>query len=129
MRNFFLGFFVFLTILTACTDEKKEPYSEIKTPASHPEYVGAESCKECHQEEHKDWKKSDHFYAMQKATKEYVKADFNTTYSADQIQYKFTQNDTAYFVEIKDQNEPVQTFEIAYTFGWHPLQQYLLKIK
>ena len=127
MRNFIFGFFVVLTILTGCTDEEKEPYSEAKTPVSHSEYVGAESCKECHQEEHKDWKKSDHFYSMQKATKEYVKADFNFSYSADKIQYKFTQNDTAYFVEIKDQDEPVQTFEVAYTFGWEPLQQYLLK--
>ena len=127
MRNILLILLMGFIFLTGCTDEKKEPYSETKAPASHPEYVGAESCKECHQEEHKDWKKSDHFYSMQKATAEYVKADFNTSYSADKIQYKFAQNDTAYFVEIKDQNEPVQTFEIAYTFGWHPLQQYLLK--
>ena len=129
MRNIILLLVAGFIFITSCNNDKKEAYSEIKTPAAHPEYVGAESCKECHAEEHSDWKKSDHFYSMQKATKEFVKADFNTTYSADLIQYKFTQNDTAFFVEIKDQDEPIQTFEVAYTFGWEPLQQYLLKAK
>tara|TARA_R110002050_G_scaffold195593_2_gene330462 strand:+ start:99 stop:2198 length:2100 start_codon:yes stop_codon:yes gene_type:complete len=127
MRHIIILFIIGLVFFTGCSDSNKEPYSEVNTQVSHPSYVGAETCKECHQEEHADWKKSDHFYSMQLATKEYVKADFNTTYSADEIQYKFTQNDTGYFVEITDQKEPTQTFEVAYTFGWHPLQQYLLK--
>jgi len=126
MHKFLLFLFAFV-FLTECTETgNKEPYTESKSVKNHADYVGAESCKECHKEAYADWKTSDHFYAMQKATKEYVKADFNTTYSADEIQYKFTQNDTAYFVEITEAGK-TETFEVAYTFGWHPLQQYLLK--
>ena len=91
MRALYILLF-FSILFTGCTDNaKQEPYSETESIENHSQYVGAESCKECHQEEHTDWKKSDHFYSMQLATKEFVRANFNTTYNADEIQYEFYQ--------------------------------------
>jgi len=127
MRILYILIFIPLFTITGCTSNgEKEPYKSTKSTLLHEQYVGAESCKECHQEAYADWKKSDHFYSMQKATKEFVKANFNTTYSADEIQYKFYTQDTTYFVEITEANQ-THTFKVAYTFGWHPLQQYLLE--
>jgi predicted CXXCH cytochrome family protein len=129
MRNITLLIITGFIFITSCTVENKEPYKETKKQGSHPEYLGAESCKECHQQEHGEWEKSDHFFSMQKATSQFVKADFNTSFTADKIQYRFRKKDSVYLVDITDQNEPTQTFEVAYTFGWEPLQQYLLKAK
>ena len=127
MRHINVLFFVVLVVLTGCADQgKKEPYISTNDVENHSQYVGAESCKECHQEEHADWKKSDHFYSMQIASPEFVRANFDTTYFADEIQYTFYQNDTNYFVEITESNITA-SYKVAYTFGWHPLQQYLLQ--
>ena len=56
MRHIIILFIIGLVFFTGCSDSNKEPYSEVNTQVSHPSYVGAETCKECHQEEHADWK-------------------------------------------------------------------------
>ena len=40
---------------------------------------------------------------------------------------RFFTRDGAYFVETDDAAGKLQTFRIAYTFGWYPLQQYLVE--
>jgi len=127
MRIFSILFIVSLFLVVCTNENQDDSHSKNSTEQNVSQYVGAESCKSCHQEAYNDWKRSDHFYSMQLATKEYVKADFNTTYSADGIDYKFYMQDSIYMVEVTDQNTPTKSFEVAYTFGWEPLQQYLLK--
>ena len=125
----FLFFFLAIFIVSSCTDTgKKEKYTTEPRPISAPQeqYLGAEKCKECHETAFSDWKKSDHFYSMQKATSEYVLGEFGTSYVADQITYNFFKTDSSFWVNIIE-NEVSKDFEIAYTFGWHPLQQYLIK--
>jgi predicted CXXCH cytochrome family protein len=92
----------------------------------HNDYVGAESCKECHADAYNEWKESDHFYAMQPADSISVKAHFNTSFKADNISYSFSIRDQKYFVEVKE-NGDAQEYEVVYTFGHKPLQQYLIQ--
>ncbi|MFT4754043.1 MAG: putative CXXCH cytochrome family protein [Salibacteraceae bacterium] len=125
----FLVFFFSIIILVSCDENgKKEVYQPEKKAGFEEPYLGASKCKECHESEFAEWKQSDHFFAMQKATPEYVKANFDTSYSADQIEYQFSKTDSHYLVQITEAGVS-QNFNVAYTFGWHPLQQYLLEAK
>ena len=45
------------------------------------EYVGAQTCAECHQESHEKWMESHHYHAMELPTEETVRADFITRHS------------------------------------------------
>jgi predicted CXXCH cytochrome family protein len=121
------GIILGIFLISSCGDEvKKNAYSEDQTPIFHDAYVGSQKCKECHADAFQDWLESDHFFAMQIATPEFVKGDFTTSFEADQIQYEFLKSDSQYFVSITEKGK-TQKLEVAYTFGWHPLQQYLLK--
>ncbi len=123
----FLLFFIASFFLVSCTgngEEKK--YTEDPKVHSTEQYVGAQKCKECHEESFQEWKQSDHFYSMQKATPEFVRGDFNTTYSADDMDYRFFEEDSVYKVEVTDHGK-TEIYTVAYTFGWHPLQQYLVQ--
>ncbi|MGB1003983.1 MAG: multiheme c-type cytochrome [Salibacteraceae bacterium] len=114
-------------LISSCSDEVSKETFQVEPISAHSEpYLGAQKCKECHAEEFNQWATSDHYFSMQKATNEFVKGDFATTFVADEISYVFSKRDSNYSVEIT-QNGKTQKFEVAYTFGWHPLQQYLLK--
>ena len=122
---------LFLTsvLLFSCTGNgEKEKYVEDPVVLKAEPYLGAQKCKECHEESFQDWKQSDHFYSMQKATSEFVRGDFNTTFSADEINYRFFRVDSIYKVEVTDHGK-AKVYTVAYTFGWHPLQQYLLEFE
>jgi tetratricopeptide (TPR) repeat protein len=97
--------------------------------AAAPAFVGNSSCKGCHDSEYQLWKGSHHDWAMQPASDNTVLGDFNdvsfehygemTRLHRDGDRFLVTTNNA--------QGEP-QTFEVAYTFGFYPLQQYLLPV-
>ena len=92
------------------------------------EYVGSESCAECHAEAHAKWEESHHYHAMELPGPETVRADFNNTEFVNfGVTTKFFMEDEKYMVETNNQDGDMETFEIAYTFGWEPLQQFLVK--
>ena len=92
------------------------------------EYIGSETCAECHTEAHKKWQESHHFHAMEIPSAKTVRADFNgSTFKNFGVTSKFYRKDDKYMVETENELGEMQAFEIAYTFGWEPLQQYLIK--
>ena len=92
------------------------------------EYVGASTCAECHVEAHAKWEDSHHFHAMELPTPKTVRADFNNTEFVNYgVSTKFIREGDKYLVKTENQQGAMETFEIAYTFGWEPLQQYLVK--
>ena len=92
------------------------------------EYIGSETCAECHAEAHEKWEESHHFHAMEIPSVKTVRADFNgSTFENFGVTSKFYQRDNKYIVETENESGEMQAFEIAYTFGWEPLQQYLVK--
>ena len=94
-------------------------------------YVGSEACIECHEAEYHAWMGSDHQRAMLHPDHESVEADFNnTTFERGGITTRFhTNEETGEFLITTDGPDGmVQTFPVSYTFGFRPLQQFLIPI-
>lgn len=91
-------------------------------------YVGDTSCVECHSKEVKEWKGSDHDLAMKEANDETVVGDFdNATYELHGVKSSFYKKDGKFFIRTDGEDGKLHNYEVAYTFGVYPLQQYLLK--
>ena len=106
--------------------------TELASPALKPNaiaqttYVGSQVCADCHVAEYRDWQQSHHWHAMQPATEKTVLGDFNNAeFTYNGITSRFYRRDNKYFVKTDNANGALQEFEIAYTFGIEPLQQYL----
>ena len=90
--------------------------------------VGSEKCQACHKKEFDSYRSSDHFHAMDTASSRTVLGDFNNSffvyYGDTSFFYK---KETNYFVKTKDSTGVKKEFRISFTFGWRPLQQYLVQ--
>jgi predicted CXXCH cytochrome family protein len=96
--------------------------------SSVPTFVGSETCAGCHQAQAQLWSSSQHKHAMQHATDKSVLGDFNdVTFNYYGIRSRFFRNDEKFFVETDGPDGKLATFEIKYTFGVDPLQQYLIE--
>ena len=90
-------------------------------------YVGAEICAGCHQKEMEHWKKSHHAVAMQKATLATVLGDFSgVSVENFGVVSTFSRSGDKFMVRTDGPDGKLHDYEIAYTFGIDPLQQYLI---
>lgn len=90
-------------------------------------YAGTATCAECHKNEAALWKGSHHDWAMKPATKETVLGDFNGAKLAHHgITSRFARHGEKFLVTTIGQDGKLHEYEIAYTFGFYPLQQYLV---
>jgi len=95
--------------------------------AAAPPYTGSETCARCHEAEYAAWKTSHHYQAMRPATDETVLGDFgDATFEYGGVKSRFFRRDGKFLVETDGPDGKLQEFEIAYSFGFHPLQQYLV---
>ena len=89
-------------------------------------YVDDASCAGCHAREHAAWSGSHHDLAMQEATAETVLGDFDgATFTHFGVTSRFFVRDGRFFVNTEGADGRLADFELAYTFGVEPLQQYL----
>lgn len=103
-------------------------------PASHPPvapnsggYVGAQTCAQCHTAEHQLWQGSQHAQAMQVATEQTVLGDFkDASFAYGGVTSTFFRRDGKFMARTDGPDGKLQDYEIAYTFGVYPLQQYLI---
>ncbi|HSN64231.1 MAG TPA: tetratricopeptide repeat protein [Azonexus sp.] len=90
-------------------------------------YVGAESCKTCHESEFKAWSGSHHQLAMQEATATSVLGDFaDAKFRKDGVESTFFKRGDRFMVRTDGPDGKLADYEVAYTFGLYPLQQYLI---
>lgn len=90
-------------------------------------YVGSEKCESCHAQTFEAWKGSHHYQAMLPATAENVVGDFSgQTFEYGGVTSRFYRKGDRYFVKTDNADGALQEFEISYTFGFYPLQQYLI---
>ncbi len=106
----------------------KEKYAR---PSDRPEegsvYVGAEKCRDCHKQEYDKWRDSHHDKSMDLATEESVLGDFNdTVFEHSGVVSRFYRRDGTFFVCTQGPEGSMGDFEITHTFGYYPLQQYLV---
>jgi tetratricopeptide (TPR) repeat protein len=95
--------------------------------AAAPHYAGNEACASCHEAEHTAWHGSDHDLAMQVADDTSVLGNFNDakfTYAG--LTSTFSKRDGKYIVNTDGPDGKLRDYEVGYTFGVHPLQQYLI---
>ncbi len=91
-------------------------------------YVGGQACAACHKREHGLWSGSDHDLAMQVATEASVLGDFNnTTFTNFGLTSRFYKRDNKFFVRTDGPDGKLRDYEVRYTFGVTPLQQYLIE--
>jgi tetratricopeptide (TPR) repeat protein len=90
-------------------------------------YVGSESCGECHKKEFDAWKVSNHALAMLAPRPGTVLGNFDdATFEENGQVTRFTRKGSQYWVHTPGPGGVPGDYEIAYTFGWFPLQQYLV---
>lgn len=90
-------------------------------------FVGAKSCAQCHAAESEKWQGSQHAHAMQHATDATMLGDFNNAkFTYNGIVSTFFRRDGKFFVNTDGADGKLADFEIGYTFGLYPLQQYLV---
>ena len=91
-------------------------------------FVGSETCAGCHRSEAEHWRGSQHKLAMQHATDKSVLGDFaDASFDHYGVRSRFFRKDGKFFVETDGPDGKLATFEIKYTFGLDPLQQYLIE--
>ena len=91
-------------------------------------YVGGAECASCHASQQAAWHGSDHDLAMQVADEKSVLgnfADAKFTYAGTTS--TFSRRDGKHFVNTDGPDGKLADYEIKYTFGVHPLQQYLIE--
>ncbi|HEX9207030.1 MAG TPA: tetratricopeptide repeat protein [Steroidobacteraceae bacterium] len=99
------------------------------TTAATATYVGSARCTECHAQEAQAWQGSQHQRAMQAPDDESVLGDFaDATFTYAGITSTFSRRDGRYVVRTDGPDGQLADFEVRYTFGVYPLQQYLVEL-
>ena len=124
-------------LFLSCDKTKKENYKNVDNeksvflsgkiiPDSH--FLGDEKCKECHQQEYKNWKGSHHDKAMQIADSASVLANFNNTkFTSQGVTSRFYKKGNDFYVNTEGPDGTYQDYKIVYAFGITPLQQYIVQ--
>jgi tetratricopeptide (TPR) repeat protein len=96
-------------------------------PASSPVYVGQVRCAQCHASEAQGWQTSHHALAMQTASDKTVLGSFkHASFSKDGVTSTFFTKDGKFYVRTDGADGKPSDFDLSYTFGVFPLQQYLV---
>jgi predicted CXXCH cytochrome family protein len=104
--------------------QREEPAQALPAQST---FVGRSECIECHTEAYERWLGSDHDNAMDVASDETVLGDFDDAeFTHAGITSRFFRRDAGFFVFTEGPGGEMEEFEIRYTFGIEPLQQYLV---
>ncbi len=91
-------------------------------------YVGQQVCGQCHEQALQRWRGSHHDLAMQPATETSVVGDFkNTRFTYAGVTSTFFRRDGKFVVRTDGPDGKLHDYDIRYTFGTAPLQQYLIE--
>ena len=91
-------------------------------------YVAESVCGECHAAQQRAVAGSQHARAMQPATAATVRGNFDgATLRKDGVTSRFFRRDGRYFVNTDGPDGRLADYEIKFTFGIEPLQQYLVE--
>ena len=90
-------------------------------------FVGSRKCMDCHKKEYDQWQNSHHDHAMDVADNRTVLGDFNNAvFESHGVTSRFYRREGQFFVHTQGPSGKLGEFEITHTFGWYPLQQYLV---
>lgn len=91
-------------------------------------YIGREVCQSCHSKEYASYIDSHHDLAMDSANDQTVLGNFeDTTLTHFGVTSRFYRRDGKFLVSTEGASGTIEEFEVKYTFGADPLQQYLVE--
>lgn len=125
-----LRFCLFLLVLYLLVSSYTDaPMQHFGSEAGTFAYVSTNTCASCHEQEYQQWQQSHHKHAMSVANATSVLGDFNNAeFTKDGVRTRFYKKNGRYYVSTQGGDGNYQEYEIAYTFGHVPLQQYLVKM-
>ncbi len=92
-------------------------------------YVGRQSCIQCHTVQARQWLGSHHDSAMDVVSHQSVLGDFeDAELTHHGVASRFFRQGDKYLVNTEGREGRMSDFEIKYTFGVEPLQQYLVEL-
>jgi predicted CXXCH cytochrome family protein len=92
-------------------------------------FVDNQQCLACHAEQARQWQGSHHAKAMAPANAQTVLGRFDgTEFKHQGVTSRFFQRDGKFLVRTDGADGRLADFEVAYTFGVAPLQQYLIAL-
>src|SRR5262245_55856666 len=107
------------------TAVQRDPSRGADTAAA---FVGSEACAGCHRSEAELWRGSQHKQAMDHANDKSVLGDFSgASFDYHGVRSRFFRQDGKFLVETDGPDGKLGVFEVKYTFGVDPLQQYLVE--
>jgi predicted CXXCH cytochrome family protein len=103
-----------------------------RTPWAKPQgqlaFVDDRACARCHEAQYREWSGSHHDRAMQAASEKTVLGDFDDAKLTHfGVTSRFFKRGGKFFVNTEGLDGKPADFEIRYTFGVDPLQQYLIE--
>jgi tetratricopeptide (TPR) repeat protein len=95
--------------------------------AQRARFVGSKKCRDCHKNEYDKWLDSHHDHSMDVVSEKTVLGNFeNKAFKRHGVTSRFFRKEGRYYVFTQGPNGEMGEFEITHTFGWYPLQQYLV---
>jgi tetratricopeptide (TPR) repeat protein len=92
------------------------------------DFVGRQTCAQCHQTQHSAWQGSHHDLAMDAAKDMTVLGDFNgAELTHHGVTSRMFKRDDKFFVNTEGPDGKLADFEVKYVFGVDPLQQYMVE--
>lgn len=114
-------------VMVSCNSPLEKQENPINKPLVKNTYVGSVACQSCHKQAYADWTTSDHYLAMQPANDSTVLGNFdNTVYVADGVTNTFFRKGNKFYINTQGEDGNTHDYEVLYTFGYYPLQQYLI---
>jgi predicted CXXCH cytochrome family protein len=108
--------------------ERVESQPQSIPAAAEARYVGSDACASCHRREVDEWRTSQHRHAMADATDDTVRGRFDgSTFSYAGTTSTFSKRDGAFYLRTDGPDGRLVDFQLKYTFGVYPLQQYLVE--
>ena len=92
------------------------------------DFVSETTCIACHSKEVDAWQDSHHQQAMQEANEQTVLGDFNQVkIDVFSVTTTFFKKNNKFFIHTQGEDGKFADFQVEYTFGVEPLQQYLVR--
>jgi len=106
---------------------KEKYFRRLPAPWPVATFVGSKKCMDCHKTEYDKWQNSHHDRAMEVANDATVLGDFNNAVvEFHGVTTHFYRKEDKFFTNTQGPDGKMGEFEITHTFGWYPLQQYLV---
>ena len=121
------GAWIAVCLLSGC---EGSPQGGAASEVMERTYVGSGICAGCHQQAYESWLGSHHRLAMLPAGGAAVVADFEgTSFAHGGVRTDFERRDGRFVVRTDGPEGALGEFDVRYTFGVEPLQQYLLELE